>query len=85
MTLPPDAFAASEGYKLGEVPAVTVVRGEVDEVELAALVTSLLAIRGETDDATATPTAWSDYGRRLARKGSLPAPGATTWRWSAHP
>ncbi|WP_324650786.1 acyl-CoA carboxylase subunit epsilon [Georgenia sp. H159] len=63
-----------------------VVRGEPDDVELAALVAGIVAARVAADadggaprGATAAP--WSDRGRLLAR----PAPGPHTWRWSLHP
>lgn len=68
------------------VPAnelVRVVRGDPDEVELAALVAGLFAAAAglaadETEPAEQPP--WSDHARRL---GAAPAPGPSAWRWSA--
>jgi hypothetical protein len=70
---------------LPSVPAnelVRVVRGEPDEVELAALVAGIFAaVAGAGDDEAAAPppAAWSDHTRRL---GTSPTPGPATWRWS---
>lgn len=64
-----------------------VVRGEPDDVELAALVAGIVAARAAAaDDDGAAPTRvtspWSDHGRRLGRP-AVAGPGA--WRWSLHP
>ncbi|WP_242511292.1 acyl-CoA carboxylase epsilon subunit [Pengzhenrongella frigida] len=73
----------------GEPAVVHVVRGEPDDVELAALVAGLAAAGAEAgdDDPTATHphTAWSDRSRAMrGRTGprTPTAPGADSWRWS---
>ncbi|WP_127129623.1 acyl-CoA carboxylase subunit epsilon [Georgenia sp. SYP-B2076] len=71
-------------------PAVRVVRGRPDELELAALVAGIVAARthvyelGGLPDESAEPVRgrWTDRARRL---GMTPAPGAGAWRWSLHP
>lgn len=64
----------------GEV--VRVVRGEPDEVELAALVAGIIAAAAslgvEHPDDVELP-AWTDHARRL---GAPLLPGPDTWRWS---
>lgn len=78
----------SQGPEEEELPAVPanelvrVVRGEPDEVELAALVAGIFAaVAGAPDEgaAVAGPAPWSDHARRL---GAGPAPGPGAWRWS---
>ncbi|MBZ2196497.1 acyl-CoA carboxylase subunit epsilon [Occultella gossypii] len=71
---------------VGEVPddVVRVMRGEPDDVELAALVAGILAARAGTpddiDDGTHT-SVWRDPGHHLG----LPVrPGRAAWRWSSH-
>ncbi|PYF96788.1 Acyl-CoA carboxylase epsilon subunit [Georgenia satyanarayanai] len=63
-----------------------VVRGEPDDVELAALVAGIVAARvaAADDDAPSrpAPAPWSDHGRRLGRP---PVAGPGAWRWSLHP
>ncbi len=64
---------------------VRVVRGEPDEVELAALVAGILAAAAgdapaEADDPARHP--WADHARRLH---TVLPPGPGTWRWSLHP
>lgn len=63
-----------------------VVRGEPDDLELAALVAGIVAARAAVDDdgapARPAPSPWSDHGRRLRRP---PVAGAGVWRWSLHP
>jgi len=62
-----------------------VVRGEPDDVELAALVAGIVAARAAGEDDTSAgqaPTPWCDHGRRL---GHRHVPGAAAWRWSLHP
>ncbi|MDD9207891.1 acyl-CoA carboxylase subunit epsilon [Georgenia sp. 10Sc9-8] len=64
------------------LPAVRVVRGEPDEIELAALVAGIVAHRAATDheEAPRAADAWGDHGRLI---GAAAAPGPGTWRWSA--
>jgi hypothetical protein len=77
------ALAAAE-------PAVRVVHGQPDDVELAALVAGIVAARVATaelagvPDETAEPvrTRWADRARVV---GAPPAPGPGSWRWSLHP
>lgn len=62
---------------------VHVVRGEPDDVELAALVAGLVAAGGAHDEApAASPSAWNDRSRALRGPGRSLAPGADAWRWS---
>lgn len=63
---------------------VHVVRGEPDDVELAALVAGLVAAgSGERDDApAASRSTWNDRSWALRGPGRSPAPGADAWRWS---
>jgi hypothetical protein len=68
----------------GTGPAhVHVVRGEPDDVELAALVAGLAAVR-IADDPGHEPahSAWTDRSRGM--RGPTPAsrPGPDAWRWS---
>jgi len=63
---------------------VRVVRGEPDEVELAALVAGLAAtVSDPTDDphGYAPASAWTDRARTV-RGTAPPRPGPDTWRWS---
>ncbi|WP_152191511.1 acyl-CoA carboxylase subunit epsilon [Georgenia satyanarayanai] len=64
-----------------------VVRGEPDDVELAALVAGIVAARAAVADddgptPVRAPSPWSDHGRRLGRP---PVAGPGAWRWSLHP
>ncbi len=64
-----------------------VVRGEPDDVELAALVAGIVAARAAASAVDAAvparaPAPWSDHGRRLGRS---PVAGPGAWRWSLHP
>ena len=66
---------------------VHVVRGEPDDVELAALVAGLAAVQvhgqGHDDAGHESPrSAWTDRSRGM--RGTPPAsrPGADAWRWS---
>lgn len=64
-------------------PRLRVVRGQPDEVELAALVAGIAAHRaatGPSGDGVTAASRWTDHRRRL---GLPPAPGADAWRWSA--
>ena len=65
---------------------VHVVRGEPDDVELAALVAGLAAAGGSGDEGTAPPaSAWSDRSRALRHRTgprTPTTPGADVWRWS---
>lgn len=72
--------------EIGEVgDLVRVVRGEVDEEELAALVAGIVAARmastgDEVDDGTRT-SIWADPRRRWGvPRGAQRA----AWRWSTH-
>ncbi|QTE28778.1 acyl-CoA carboxylase subunit epsilon [Pengzhenrongella sicca] len=69
-----------------EPARVQVVRGEPDDLELAALVAGLVAVSGEQHDDGPAPGvgAWSDRTRTM-RPGAGAAPGPDTWRWSLHP
>ncbi|GAA4421698.1 hypothetical protein GCM10023169_14840 [Georgenia halophila] len=71
-------------------PAVRVVHGRPDEIELAALVAGIVAARGRSDELGGVPdddapgirSRWTDHRRRL---GQPATPGAGSWRWSLHP
>ena len=68
---------------------VHVVRGEPDDVELAALVAGLAAAGGTGAEEPAAPrhSAWTDRARamrtRIGPRTPI-TPGADTWRWSLH-
>lgn len=69
---------------LAEVLAspIRVVKGLPDDVELAALVASILSARaapGEDDGSGSS--VWADPARRW---GVPPTPGRAAWRWSSH-
>ncbi len=77
------------GPHLMTSPAVRVVHGRPDELELAALVAGIVAARGRVDELAGVPddaaepvrSRWTDRGRLL---GAPSAPGAGSWRWSLH-
>ncbi|MFD1717043.1 acyl-CoA carboxylase subunit epsilon [Georgenia deserti] len=81
---------AGPATQAGGAPAVRVVHGRPDEVELAALVAGIVAARTRSDELGGIPdeyapsvmSRWTDHGRRL---GLAPQPGTGSWRWSAHP
>jgi len=69
----------------GMAALVRVVRGEVDDDELAALVAGIVAARlasghEEVDDGSRT-TIWADPRRRW---GVPTRPSRASWRWSTH-
>ncbi len=78
-----------EATELGEVGdlagLVRVVKGEVDEEELAALVASIVAARlastGDEIDDGSRSSVWGDPRRRW---GVAPRPSRAAWRWSTH-
>jgi hypothetical protein len=80
---------AEGGPPLMTSPAVRVVHGRPDELELAALVAGIVAARsrvdelgGLADDAAETVRSrWTDRGRAL---GAPLTAGAGSWRWSLH-
>lgn len=81
----PNGDDASMG-EFGDVAGlVRVVRGDVDEVELAALVASIVAARlassGEEVDDGSRTSVWGDPRRRW---GVPPRPSRAAWRWSTH-
>ena len=64
------------------VPAVQIVRGTPDELELAALVAGLVAAQTPVEDeVTAGAHRWADPERRV-RGSSGWHPGPDVWRWS---
>jgi uncharacterized caspase-like protein len=74
----PDAPRAVPANEL-----VRVIRGEPDEEELAALVAGIIAAASSLasmEPEVVEQPPWSDHARRL---GTQPAPGPSTWRWSA--
>ncbi|WP_448071360.1 acyl-CoA carboxylase subunit epsilon [Georgenia yuyongxinii] len=85
-----DRAALDAGPAMMTSPAVRVVRGRPDEVELAALVAGIVAARGRADELGGLPdeaaesvrSRWSDRARVL---GMPAAPDAGAWRWSLHP
>ncbi|MFD1504363.1 acyl-CoA carboxylase subunit epsilon [Georgenia yuyongxinii] len=85
-----DRAALDAGPALMTSPAVRVLRGRPDEVELAALVAGIVAARGRADELGGLPdeaaecvrSRWSERARVL---GMATAPDAGAWRWSLHP
>ncbi|MFH5824295.1 acyl-CoA carboxylase subunit epsilon [Georgenia sp. AZ-5] len=85
-----DPEALDGGPALMTSPAVRVVKGRPDEVELAALVAGIVAARARSDELAGIPdegaepvrSRWTDRARRL---GMTPAPDAGAWRWSLQP
>ncbi|MGO1317142.1 MAG: acyl-CoA carboxylase epsilon subunit [Cellulomonadaceae bacterium] len=71
-------------------PSVRIVRGQPDEIELAALVAGLAATGAgagtdDEQDATGTPPRrWSDW-RRSGAPDPVRTRGQDAWRWSLHP
>lgn len=70
-------------------PAVRVVRGDPDPVELAALIAGLTAAAAsipDEEEERRVRQRWSDRSHAL-RGGDrgLPRPGHNAWRWSLHP
>ncbi|MHB1064709.1 MAG: acyl-CoA carboxylase subunit epsilon [Georgenia sp.] len=71
-------------------PAVRVVRGRPDEVELAALVAGIVAASARSTDlgglvdeaAEPVRTHWTNRAHQL---GGTASPGPGAWRWSLHP
>lgn len=85
----PAATSSSELASLARsvsaaLPGIKVVKGTPDEVELAALVASILTARAAqaeaTDDGTGS-TVWGDPRRRW---GVPATPNRAAWRWSTH-
>jgi hypothetical protein len=71
----------------GEVAAgLRIVRGSVDDEELAALVAGMVAMvaaRGASEEAASPTSAWMDRGRTLrGRPGEILARGEAAWRHS---
>ena len=65
----------------GQPPAVRIVRGAPDDVELAALVASLAAAQPLEDETATEARRWADPARRLRGAGPW-RPGPDAWRWS---
>lgn len=62
-------------------PAVRIVRGTPDEIELAALVASLAAVQPLEDETATEAHRWADPARQV--RGAEPwRPGPDAWRWS---
>ena len=65
-----------------QLPAVRIVRGTPDEIELAALVAGLVASsQPEEDEVTAGAHRWANP-ERLVRGSGAWRPGPDAWRWS---
>ena len=63
-------------------PAVRIVRGAPDDVELAALVAGLVASSSPFEDEVAAGAhRWADPAR-LVRGSRSWSPGPDSWRWS---
>ncbi|WP_248258438.1 acyl-CoA carboxylase subunit epsilon [Georgenia sp. EYE_87] len=81
--------AVTAAHGAPAAPAVRVVHGRPDELELAALVAGIVAARGRVDELGGLPddaaervrTRWTDRARVI---GVPPGPGAGSWRWSLH-
>lgn len=61
-------------------PAVQIVRGQPDDIELAALVAGLAATATVEYSAEVGPDAWADRSRML--RGAARPIGTDAWRWS---
>lgn len=74
----PDAAEVAAG--------LTIVRGNVDEEELAALVASMIAMtqaRASAEEAASPTSAWMDRSRTLrGRRASVLGRGDAAWRHS---
>lgn len=73
------------GSSVGEtpgsgLPAVQVVRGQPDELEVAALVAGLAATASTDESEPVTPDPWLDHGRRVP--GAQARRDSDAWRWS---
>ncbi|MFC7405022.1 acyl-CoA carboxylase subunit epsilon [Georgenia alba] len=85
-----EALGALPGATAAGSPAVRVVHGRPDEVELAALVAGIVAAHGRVDELGGIPdehapgvrSRWTDHDRLLRLP---PSPGVGSWRWSSHP
>jgi hypothetical protein len=71
-------------------PDVRVVRGEPDDVELAALVAGLAAGAAAHAHVPVERDSREVHARRRWREAGAPSrrplePGVDVWRWSAHP
>ncbi|PFG20379.1 acyl-CoA carboxylase subunit epsilon [Serinibacter salmoneus] len=71
-------------------PAVRVVRGDPDPIELAALIAGLTAAAAsipDEEEERRIRQRWSDRSHALrgGDRGLLPRPGHNAWRWSLHP
>jgi hypothetical protein len=65
------------------VAHVHVVRGAPDDVELAALVAGLAAVRVTEEPLPEAPrSAWTDRSRGTRGPTSASRPGPDAWRWS---
>lgn len=83
---PDDGADAGEiGDVEGMAALVRVVRGQVDDEELAALVAGIVAARlasaGEEIDDGSRTSIWADPRRRW---GVSARPSRAAWRWSTH-
>lgn len=66
------------------LPSVRIVRGEPDEIELAALVAGLVATRTpDVEDIAVNQQRWTDPARRVRGAGPR-RQGPDAWRWSFH-
>ncbi|MFV0253051.1 MAG: acyl-CoA carboxylase subunit epsilon [Beutenbergiaceae bacterium] len=80
---------ADETSRIGEIGdiagLVKVVRGDVDDEELAALVAGIVAVHaaslGEEIDDGSNSSVWGDPRRRW---GVAPKASRAAWRWSTH-
>lgn len=64
--------------------SVRVVRGEPDDLELAALVAGLVAASARVDHRTepVARSVWNDRSRTMRGGPGCVAPGPYAWRWS---
>lgn len=62
------------------VPAVQIVRGQPDDIEVAALVAGLAATTTFDESAEVGTDAWADRSRML--RGAARPIGTDAWRWS---
>lgn len=70
----------TEAQPVTPVPAVQIVRGQPDDIEVAALVAGLAATATVEEVAEVSPEAWADRSRML--RGAARPISTDAWRWS---
>jgi hypothetical protein len=72
------------GHPQDDRASVRVVRGEPDDLELAALVAGLVAASAQVDypDEPVARSVWNDRSRSMRGPSDQASPGPDAWRWS---